>query len=483
MILFVLYMHCMNCECRMNHTIVINFFISILAYYFRNEGIRGNNAGGATNNDTTKDPVMVGRERLTDMGDHYAQEVQGDDYRGFGDYKHCVHYVQTNTSASDSMHVPKIVSEDETKSPEEATIGDLVKKVGDTCLFTYDLGDCWYHKLEVEKVIPIEKADGVVVLMDGAMRCPAEDGDGCGVYQRDVLDLLLKVRQDPADDVTARKLANNCFENFHCNLNVMGCFRPEEFDLAERRVALKLALSSKNSTMNLTKTFAQGKSFGIARIGQRHIVVKKEHDEYKDRWGRPINWSFNETVNVKPDPRDGTLCYVCGNPHDLRACSRCKCTFYCSQECQAKHWANHKKMCKQEKAAYENYVKEVQTNKPDPNRFDHDGGYIPFKKFDKNNLRFSVGTRVECLMGENMHGTGRVVKLHYHEPNMPPGVTHPYQIKLDRETADRLGVPFQRALIYSQWDDDHQIRKLPELEGTKKKSSSKKGGKKRRGKK
>eukprot|EP00986_Skeletonema_menzelii_P018648 scaffold26672_cov140-Skeletonema_menzelii.AAC.4 len=31
--------------------------------------------------------------------------------------------------------------------------------------------------------------------------------------------------------------------------------------------------------------------------------------------------SFHETINVKPDPLDATLCNQCGNPNDLKACS------------------------------------------------------------------------------------------------------------------------------------------------------------------
>ena len=41
-----------------------------------------------------------------------------------------------------------------------------------------------------------------------------------------------------------------------------------------------------------------------------------------------------------------TTCAVCGAEVATKACGRCK-TLYCSQHCQAEHWANgHKKMCK-----------------------------------------------------------------------------------------------------------------------------------------
>ncbi|KAL7539369.1 hypothetical protein ACHAXR_009216 [Thalassiosira sp. AJA248-18] len=402
------------------------------------------------------------------------------EYRGSEDHQDCLHFVQTQTTASDAMHVANIVKEENVRRPEDATIGDLLKEVGDRCLYNYDLGDCWYHILEVEKVIPPEEADGAARLMDGAMRCPADDGDGCGAYQRDILNLLLKVRKDPTDDVAARKLAQNCFEKFRNNLNVLGPFRPEEFDLPERREELQRALRSRNSTRDLVKTFSNGVNFGMAKIGQRHVEYVKEDDRADP--GSGGNMSFHETLNVKPDPKDGTLCYSCGTPHNLKGCSRCKSSFYCSPNCQAEHWnAGHKQMCKGEKNAYDKYKKEVETNTPDPNRFNQKGGSLKLKRFIPGNLRFQVGDRVECLVGEDLYGTGRIVKLNYRESSWPPGKTAPYQIKMDRETADRLGVPFQHALIYSDWDDDLKIRRLPD-DGSKKKKSAK-GGKKGRRKK
>lgn len=38
----------------------------------------------------------------------------------------------------------------------------------------------------------------------------------------------------------------------------------------------------------------------------------------------------------------------CGIKEGRKRCSRCKKAFYCSQECQAKHWKEeHKKSCAQ----------------------------------------------------------------------------------------------------------------------------------------
>uniref|UniRef100_A0A7S1KMC9 MYND-type domain-containing protein n=1 Tax=Stephanocyclus meneghinianus TaxID=29205 RepID=A0A7S1KMC9_STEMN len=388
----------------------------------------------------------------------------------------CIHYVQTKTTASDAMHVGGFVDQEYIKDPEKATIGELLKQVGDRCLYNYDLGDCWYHCLEVQKVIPAEdeEADGAVVIYDGSMRCPDEDGEGCEYYQRKVLDLLVQTMKDANDHVTARKLADACFDRRHA-LNVMGPFRPLDFDLSERRAALASALGSRNSTRS-TKQFTNGRCFGEASIGQKHLVCKKEDDRFDHMGGYMI---FNETVNVKPDVKGATLCYNCGTPNKLKACSRCESAFYCGRDCQSNHWdVSHKKQCKKEKAAYEKYCVEVERNIPDPTRFNNDGPVYRYKKYDRNNLRFRVGDFVECMLGENEWGTGRIVKLCHREPNWP--VTHPfapYQIKLDRETANRVGISFQQAFIYCLWDDDYQIRKLKMPE---KKNGVGKGKKKRK---
>mmetsp|Transcript_25770 Transcript_25770/g.54479 ORF Transcript_25770/g.54479 Transcript_25770/m.54479 type:complete len:152 (-) Transcript_25770:2626-3081(-) len=125
-------------------------------------------------------------------------------------------------------------------------------------------------------------------------------------------------------------------------------------------------------------------------------------------------------------------------------------------------WGDTKKLCKKEKAAVEKYERELASNIPDPNRFNNDGGFILMRKYNPEKLRFKVGDKVECMIGPENWGTGRIVKLMYREPKWPSSKpSAPYQIKLDRKTADREGIPPKYALIYSDWDDDLKIRKLP----------------------
>ena len=105
------------------------------------------------------------------------------------------------------------------------------------------------------------------------------------------------------------------------------------------------------------------------------------------------------------------------------------------------------------------------------------------KWFAPDKLRYRVGDFVECCVGEEngerLYATGRIVKLLYRESSWPADRVAPYQIKLDRESAMRQGVPLNQALIYSDRDDDNQIRRIPPKK-SQRKAASKSGGKKGR---
>ena len=65
-------------------------------------------------------------------------------------------------------------------------------------------------------------------------------------------------------------------------------------------------------------------------------------------------------------------------------------------------------------------------------------------------LRFVVGSRVECRIGEDPvtgWAAGAVVQLMYREANWPEGVCAPYQVQLDDER-----------LIFAPHDIDQVIR-------------------------
>jgi len=192
---------------------------------------------------------------------------------GTGPVDERTYYVQECTDATDLMWQGRRTDGRPTLEAKDHTIGELLASVGDGCIYNYDLGDCFYHLLKLEEVVPELASTGKVEILDGEMRCPDEDGDGCAAYQEKVLDLYNRVKSDPTDAKSARKLGVACFER-RGTLNVLGRFDPAEFDLDSRRAALADALNSRNSTYNSVKMFSSQPGFTMARLGQKGVTVK-----------------------------------------------------------------------------------------------------------------------------------------------------------------------------------------------------------------
>lgn len=50
-----------------------------------------------------------------------------------------------------------------------------------------------------------------------------------------------------------------------------------------------------------------------------------------------------------------TICAHCGKPKSTKRCGACKFAYYCSAECQTKHWQVHKAICSTIKQQYTIY--------------------------------------------------------------------------------------------------------------------------------
>jgi hypothetical protein len=76
------------------------------------------------------------------------------------------------------------------------TLGDVIKDVGDTITYVYDLGDDFRHEVKLMEVNNYNpKSDPDVYLLGGENACPPDDVGGVDGYRR-MLDLL----QHPDDD-------------------------------------------------------------------------------------------------------------------------------------------------------------------------------------------------------------------------------------------------------------------------------------------
>lgn len=125
--------------------------------------------------------------------------------------------------------VPDIILEEEIFVPRNIgldcdTIGQLLKKVGDECSLTYDLGDSWHHSVRLIEIrryenVQIRFSNIGVELLSGEGACQPEDCGGVSGYEE-----ILRIIKDPED-------LN--YEQFRSQLGDM--FAPSRFDLSSAR--------------------------------------------------------------------------------------------------------------------------------------------------------------------------------------------------------------------------------------------------------
>lgn len=71
----------------------------------------------------------------------------------------------------------------------EIKLGDIVTGPNDVITYSYDFGDGWKHRIEVEAFLPIDKSLSYPVCTNGQMACPPEDCGGIHAFYHS-LDIL-----------------------------------------------------------------------------------------------------------------------------------------------------------------------------------------------------------------------------------------------------------------------------------------------------
>ncbi|GAQ88114.1 hypothetical protein KFL_004020010, partial [Klebsormidium nitens] len=69
---------------------------------------------------------------------------------------------------------------------KEYKLGDLLTEKGARLGWLYDLGDGWRHEVEVEDIRSVSESTGTCKLLDGAGRCPPENGRGNWEYHETI---------------------------------------------------------------------------------------------------------------------------------------------------------------------------------------------------------------------------------------------------------------------------------------------------------
>lgn len=55
---------------------------------------------------------------------------------------------------------------------------------------------------------------------------------------------------------------------------------------------------------------------------------------------------MRQNPECRPQPTESKSCAFYATENCFKKCSGCKEVFYCSPECQKKHWKVHKQICK-----------------------------------------------------------------------------------------------------------------------------------------
>lgn len=97
----------------------------------------------------------------------------------------------------------------------EIMVGQLFMEEGDKCVYTYDFGDNWKHKVVLEKILEPDEERQLPVCLKGKRACPPEDCGGIYGYE----DMIAKLA-GPDDEEKAELLEWIGEE-----------FEPERFDI------------------------------------------------------------------------------------------------------------------------------------------------------------------------------------------------------------------------------------------------------------
>ncbi|KAF5436377.1 pRiA4b ORF-3-like protein [Candidatus Methanophagaceae archaeon] len=106
---------------------------------------------------------------------------------------------------------------DEVPPESNKKIADYFSMENQSAVYTYDFGDNWEHKIQLEKIVPREKGVKYPICMKGKRACPPEDCGGIWGYAE-----LLEIIRNPKHDEYEEMLEW-----------LGGEFDPEYFDVEE----------------------------------------------------------------------------------------------------------------------------------------------------------------------------------------------------------------------------------------------------------
>lgn len=88
---------------------------------------------------------------------------------------------------------------------------------------------------------------------------------------------------------------------------------------------------------------------GFDRVGGMQAFTARSAAVLRSQTEEETVSARRELINptVSPNAKPGRFCASCGAlPEKLKNCSRCRTVWYCSEDCQRRHWPLHKGHCK-----------------------------------------------------------------------------------------------------------------------------------------
>ena len=212
----------------------------------------------------------------------------------------------------DMMHVP--MQYNKLMDDREFPLAALLREIGDTAYYTYDLGDHWEHRIVLEDILAEEDS---VTLVAGMGACPPEDNNGlpekgCRSYA-EFLDAYKKNPKKLKMKEIVREVNKTAMNYSKPWMGPPITFKPLEFNITYHRNLLNCMLA------------------GPSVKSKGHIAG----DE-----------GFRESMKG---------CEFCGNRLKvLMKCVACQKVSYCSKDCQVKDWKTHKAECKKQQKSKSN---------------------------------------------------------------------------------------------------------------------------------
>lgn len=133
-------------------------------------------------------PVIWRRLQIPDDCTFWDLHVAIQDTMGWLD----CHLHQFDMGEQDFIGIP---DDDECKPGWKKQISAYFFELKQECLYEYDFGDSWRHKITLEKILPFEPDTKYPRCIGGKRACPPEDCGGVWGYEQ-----LLEILKDPTHE-------------------------------------------------------------------------------------------------------------------------------------------------------------------------------------------------------------------------------------------------------------------------------------------